>query len=76
MEESEMFDKIYALNDEDSELEACEDVFQSIIEEADFDTIGKDEMLKAYKGLIIELKGLHSEAIGLYLEKIIEARAT
>ena len=76
MTELEMFDKIIALNDEDSELEACEDVFTNIVDEADIVTLDRDELLKDYQSLIIELKGLHSEMVSRYLNMIIEARAT
>jgi len=76
MTELEMFDKIIALNDEDSELEACEDVFTNIVDEADIVTLDRDELLKDYQSLIIELKGLHSEMVSRYLNMIIEARAS
>ena len=75
MTELEMFDKIIALNDEDSELEACEDVFTNIVDEADIVTLDRDEMLKQYQNLIIDLKDLHSEMVSRYLNMIIEARA-
>jgi len=76
MTELEMFDKIIALKDEDSELEACEDVFTNIVDEADIVTLDRDEMLKQYQNLIIDLKALHSEMVSRYLNMIIEARAT
>jgi len=76
MTELEMFDKIIALKDEDSELEACEDVFTNIVNEADIVTLDRDEMLKQYQNLIIDLKALHSEMVSRYLNMIIEARAT
>ena len=76
MTELEMFDKIIALKDEDSELEACEDVFTNIVDEADIVTLDRDEMLKQYQNLIIDLKDLHSEMVSRYLNMIIEARAT
>ena len=76
MKEAKFYYKIIKLTENDEQVDVCEDVFQNIIEEADFDTIDKDEMLKEYGALIIELKGLHSELVGQFLEKIIEARAT
>ena len=76
MTELEMFDKIIALKDEDSELEACEDVFTNIVDEADIVTLDRDEMLKQYQNLIIDLKDLHFEMVSRYLNMIIEARAT
>jgi len=76
MKEAEFYYTIIKLNENDEQADVCEDVFQTIIEETDFDIIDRDEMLQQYKCLIQELKYLHSEVVGLYLEKIIEARAT
>ena len=76
MKEAEFYYTIIKLNENDEQVDVCEDVFQNIIEEADIVTLDRDELLKDYHGLVIELKGLHSELVGQFLEKIIEARAT
>ena len=76
MTETEMLDKIIGLNalDEDSTMNF--DIFRDTVEEAPLDTIDQDQMIKMYQGLVLELKGLHSELIDIYLKGIIEARAT
>ena len=76
MKEAEFYYTIIKLNENDEQVDVCEDVFQNIIEEADIVTLDRDELLKAYHGLVIELKGLHFEMVSRYLNMIIEARAT
>ena len=76
MKEAEFYYTIIKLNENDEQVDVCEDVFQNIIEEADIVTLDRDELLKDYHGLVIELKGLHFEMVSRYLNMIIEARAT
>jgi len=76
MTELEMFDNITALNDLDNDVDDNLTILTNVVQKLSLSDTQQENYLYNYTVYSQELKSIQSQLVGLYLEKIIEARAT